>query len=121
MPLQNPGQQTSKEKITWDLLQRIALGEMGMAPSEFWAMTLREFLNKLEGFREREKYKFRDNWIRTRRLACWMLQPWVENEIEDQDLGLFPWETGYKPPPKKAEKRKPTREYFEYLKEKWKD
>lgn len=36
-------------KIDWDMLMRFGLGALGLAPSEFWRMTPREFDAALKG------------------------------------------------------------------------
>lgn len=72
-------------------MQSIALGEIGIAPSEFWDMTLRDILNAHKGHDNKETRNYRLGWERTRWLAAVIARSFG-SKSQPRDLIKFPWE-----------------------------
>jgi hypothetical protein len=45
----------------WEEMQKIAYGQMGLKPDEFWNMSPREFVLMLRGYKEKQEREF-DLW-----------------------------------------------------------
>ena len=95
--------------MTWDILERVAMGEMGLQLEYFYSLTPREFDNIVVGYREKEENQFKNNWEQTRLIA---FNAAFNFETKDKKITAkkwfeFPWETQQKvlkPPTKtKAE------------------
>jgi len=69
---------------------RSALGFIGWSTDDFYAATIPEFKQALDGRMELEKTRVRAAWERTRTLAMYVAGPYSKNPIErPQDLWLF--------------------------------
>lgn len=80
--------------MTWDTLEKIGFGTLGITPAEFLDYTPRQFWNKLEGFYELEQVKDRRADIRTRWQTAFFVNCFTDKDhkIEPQDLIEFDWE-----------------------------
>jgi len=102
--------------LTWDYLQKIGLGVLGLAPEIFWDMTQREFWNCLEGYYENEEGRDRRDWIKGRWQTALFLNCFTtkENILQPKDLITFDWEKELEKPVEV-----PTIEDFERIKAKY--
>jgi hypothetical protein len=82
------------ESLTWDNLEKIAFGQMGMSVEDFYNMIPRHFFNKMDGFYELEQTKDRANWERTRWQTCYLLNIHLPRgkHIKLKDLVEFDWD-----------------------------
>lgn len=78
---------------------KMALGQLGWSPDQFWNATPREFWNALEGNYEQEQFRQRQQWERTRWQTVWLLNVHLtkNSQVEPKDLIEFPWESERKP------------------------
>lgn len=81
-------------------------------------MTPRQFWNKLIGWRRIEDIKFRDDWDRAWWIAYRLTLPHADHkkQFTPKELVPHPFDSEETEKPKAPE---PTRDRFEYLKEKW--
>lgn len=72
----------------------MGLGHLGLAPSVFYSMSLREFFAAITGQQEKAEQIQRREWERTRWLATCLLQPHVDKgkKLKGTDLIQFSWE-----------------------------
>ncbi len=82
----------ASESYTWDTLEAIGLGEMGMSVEEFYNMTPRQFQNKREGFHKHLQYHTELLWETTRWQAAVNVAPHTKKRISPKDLAVFPWD-----------------------------
>lgn len=68
------------------------MGEVGIAPSEFWNMTFREISNAYKGYTERVTREFQSGWEQTRWLAAIHANAFSSKKIQPRQLMEFPWE-----------------------------
>ncbi len=54
------------KKIAFDEIQAFAFGELGIAYSDFWQMTPREFSNACDGYNQRLKREYQTGWEQAR-------------------------------------------------------
>lgn len=73
----------------------MGLGHLGLAPSVFYSMNLREFFASLEGQQERAEQEQRREWERARWMVTALLQPHAKKgqAIKPEDLMKFSWES----------------------------
>lgn len=84
--------QSVKEDFTFDDLESVGLGEMGLTLEELYSMTPRQFQNKREGFRRAFEQKAQLEWERVRWLAHVNVSPHTKQHLAPKDLVVFPWE-----------------------------
>lgn len=67
---------------------------MGLPPSVFYSMSMREFFAAINGQQEQAEQIQRREWERTRWLATCLLQPHVDKgkKLKPSDLMRFSWE-----------------------------
>lgn len=70
-------------------MMETGLGMMGMAPCNFWNMTMREFLNAVDGYLAHEEKRERQNLVRIRWLASVIAQPYSKTTLKPTDLIKF--------------------------------
>lgn len=76
----------------------MAVGEMGIAPSEFWRMTPSEFMDARIMFVDNQTFDFRQEWLRARMIAYYSGLGNLRKGTAEIDIRKFPWETkGIKP------------------------
>lgn len=76
-------------------MKRFAYGPLGLKPSEFWSLTLKEFTEMVDG------YKLKDDleWRKVAQLAAWVTAPHMKRPVTAEKLLK-----------KQAEKKKTTQE-----------
>lgn len=67
-------------------------GQIGLPPSELWALELREFFAIYEGWRKQQEYSERQEWERTRWQACAIISPWLKGNKSVTELLPLPWD-----------------------------
>lgn len=78
---------------TFDELEQIACGEVGLDVNYFYSITPREFTNILIGYRNKEEAKEKAHWVRSRLTMYYALLPYTENKkFAPEDVFKFPWE-----------------------------
>lgn len=76
----------------------MAIGEMGIAPSEFWKMTPSEFMDARITFTDSQMFDFRQEWERARMIAYYSAVANLKKGAKEMDIRKFPWESkGIKP------------------------
>ena len=75
------------------------MGQLGLSPSAFYAMTLDELTLAIKGWNKREEIRERFEWERARWLGMISLQPHLRKgrKLKPKDLAVFPWEKSVKP------------------------
>lgn len=73
---------------------RVGLGQLGLAPSHFWAMTVPEFAAAVSGASEVKEREEQLSMERTRLLAFWTMSVHIKKgaSFTPQSLARFPWE-----------------------------
>ena len=84
--------QREAESFTWDDLESIGLGEMGMTVGELYDMTPRQFQNKRQGFQRVVDHNVQLIWESTRWNAAINIAPHTKKRMKPRDLIAFPWE-----------------------------
>lgn len=89
---------------SWDGMEEIALGEMGMPLADLENITPRALFNKIRGFNNLQI----QNWERTRLLAYKMLTPHFkeDQQVTPQQVMPFPWDVQTAPKSKEVSKEK---------------
>ena len=65
---------------------------MGMAPSEVYALELREFYAIYEGWQRQRQQRSREAWEQHRWMACAIIGPWLKGGKSMQDILPLPWD-----------------------------
>lgn len=74
--------------MSWDKLEQISLGRMGMNCDEFYDLTPRSFSNKLLGFNSYQERIMQDNWEQTRLIVHSTLSPHIKKEYHLKNYSL---------------------------------
>jgi hypothetical protein len=59
----------SQEKLTWDKLEQIGLGELGMTYKEMWSLTPRSFFNAVNGS-QKKRLRIENDYDRPPHHVC---------------------------------------------------
>ena len=70
---------------------------MGLAPSEVYSLTVREFLACYRGYAKRMDISERQTWDRARWEAAAIIGPWLKTHKKLTELFPMPWDDGYTP------------------------
>lgn len=68
-----------------------------MPYDDFCSLTLDEFSHIYRAYSERQEARYRDNWERTRMLACICVQPYAKKGLTPRSLLPLPWDKGETP------------------------
>jgi hypothetical protein len=83
---------------TWDEAFRVVCGEIGLAPSEFYALQYSELALILKGYADRMRSESRAAYYRTAWLIHWLLIPHQKKDAElltpERILGRAPKSKG---------------------------
>jgi len=71
-------------------LEQIACGEFGMSPSQFYALTPRQFYNISVGRRRKEERDFKENWERTRAIVAMSIMPHLKKGASRDVTKVYP-------------------------------
>lgn len=63
-----------------------------MSSEDFWNSTIRNVLNRIEGFRDLETKRQQIEWERSRWLALKILSPYLERGATVKTIEVFSWE-----------------------------
>ena len=75
--------------MSYDLLQQIGMGRLGMTEEEFWSCTPRAFFNAVEGFESLRK----DDLEILRLQTLYQINPHIKKQIRDPKLlWRYPWD-----------------------------
>jgi len=75
--------------LDFDLLQQVAIGQLGMTEDEFWDTRPRAFFNAVEGFESLR----RTNLEIPRLQTLYIINMWSDKPIRDpRRLWVYPWE-----------------------------
>tara|TARA_R100000935_G_scaffold57870_1_gene92996 strand:- start:96 stop:551 length:456 start_codon:yes stop_codon:yes gene_type:complete len=79
--------------LTFDDLEALACGEIGLEIAYFWDLTPRQFSNIVTGYRNKEEAREKNNWYRAR----WQMYYSVvamsgADKLKPEELLPFPWE-----------------------------
>ena len=79
--------------LTFDDLEALACGEIGLEIAYFWDLTPRQFENIVTGYRNKEETREKNNWYRAR----WQMYYSVvamsgTDKLKPEELLPFPWE-----------------------------
>ena len=76
--------------MDFDLLQQVAIGQLGMSEDEFWGTTPRAFFNAVEGFESKRRVDLEIQRLQT----LYFVNTWASKPIRDpKKLWAYPWET----------------------------
>lgn len=79
--------------MSYDLLQQIGMGRLGMTEDEFWSCTPRAFFNAVEGFESLRK----DDLELLRLQTLYQINPHIKKQIKDpRQLWRYSWDKGSK-------------------------
>ena len=75
-------------------MERIAFGQFGMHPDEFFDYLPKHFWNKMDGFYELENLRERQEWERCRWQTCLLLNVHFKKgrTVKPKDLIKFEWD-----------------------------
>lgn len=83
---------------SWDDLEQLALGDLGLNLVDFYSHTPRQFTNRIIGATKKETQCYRLSMDRTRMLMFSALQPYLSKGNRNKtavDLFPFPWDENH--------------------------
>jgi hypothetical protein len=78
---------TKPRKLTWDKLEQIGLGELGMTYKEMWSLTPRSFFNAVNGSQKKRDYESRERYMIGRRIMYAVVQCNSTQDVKNTSYG----------------------------------
>lgn len=100
--------------FTWDDLEILACGRMGMSISYLYSLTPRQFDNIQQGWNANLEMSTKTSWEQTRKLFEVIIRPHLKDKNKTAfDLLPFPWDI------KEKESEEKEQESFEEMADRW--